>query len=508
MKDNEREHLSKDDQLEITNLDAPVQNERKWMLLARLERIPAPHIRQAMIISSLVGCLILSGIIVSIVLPVVRKQAVKPPASTPKYVTAPQLPRIIDPPIAFTCGQDLVAYTNKGLDVFNNTGISLWHYAAKGKQQFKVYGSLNRDNVLFIQDADDLLMMDIASGKVISSVKNVYDQQNMAFVVDSTQNVLLLHSPTRLFAIRIADGHPLWQISVPNELLLSRKQDRVIVWDSTASMVKTLDINTGKVVFSYQLAVSYNNILAVSQQGILSYLDDGKGISAVQLENGKQVWSYHFKDGEGPGSYNGIRGENAYYYQSVLTDRIFAVNLQTGREEWNRKPDAGTSVMILDNRMVLSPINGGSGDFTDLIRGSDGKLLWHTSSNVSIETCSISSFCVQTNTGSTNVVDDRSGRILWSTLETGTWLTADGFRGVSLGSPSDYYKDSMFLLTSVGIIAFRSIDGKKLWSIPVTSLNPNWTYWGQVLVISLSGGELDGIRISDGKQVWTQKLPI
>jgi outer membrane protein assembly factor BamB len=254
----------------------------------------------------------------------------------------------------------------------------------------------------------------------------------------------------------------------------------------------------------------------VASNGMVYTIDSRSYVSAINAENGKQVWSVALAP-ESEEDDGHISGGIAYYRNHVYVTTGFgdvvSLNAESGAEIWREyihspmrsAPTVRSGrvfVLTIDNRILA-------------LNFENGELLWESES-VSQSTNLLGGASPAVD-GSVVVVPYSSGELVAHDLETGRMLWSDSLTSVrrtdSVASLAHIHgnpiidRGRVLAVSNAGIMASIDIKtGARIWDREIASIGGPWIA-GDYIYMLTNDAEIICLSRDNGRVYWVRSLP-
>lgn len=466
-------------ELEIIDLETATAHGR--------QSIPRP-LKRTMTFAIGIGCLVLTGILLSTLLPPQRHHL---PASTPttretipveQHIYALLLVRshtIFEVP--FPLPQDQAPAELQIIEALNlDTGARLWQF----QTALPIQGlNLDEQNgLVIVKDITGVISAISAyTGRVIWKFKS----GTLDTFITTTQNMVLVQSSGRMLALRTSNGSIIWKRAVSGENVFQFNPAKLYLYNNVDMTITILDSASGRTLSSYHTTGS----ILHHEQDTLYIAESNTAISAVRLSDGKALWRYQFKN-----AFEYVpEFSTGMLYLFTSTSEVIALDANTGKEVWEAHEAKDSAAIVLDSNNTAFAIFNRSAMSTDILRGSDGKLLWHNAQPiVTIAASSATSLYIATRDGTASRVESTTGHVYWQTRVQKYWIGID---------PA-----AVYLLSNTGLVlALRLSDGSTLWSTSPGTQFFNGLLQENMVLLYQANGEIEACRPDNGKIIWQWK---
>ena len=273
------------------------------------------------------------------------------------------------------------------------------------------------------------------------------------------------------YALNAANGHKLWNISIPVGTSTPAVEGGVVYVGSYDQNVYALNATNGSKLWSYVTGDLVSSSPAVAKGIVYVGLSDGD-LVALNGTTGKEVWKYHSSGGVGsPVVKDGVvfDSSSAFIPIFTFTGDVYALNAANGKMLWNYS----TNISVAFPTLFGETLYVGIGSNVTALNSINGSKVW--SASISEQTGLAPAVLrptaflndvlyVGSSDGSVSALNANSGEKIWNRF---------------LGNSSDSSPGAVYGVTSPavanGVVYIGSIDGN-LYALNASNGEIFWNY--------------------------------
>ena len=281
----------------------------------------------------------------------------------------------------------------------------------------------------------------IERGRLLWRFRASHEIRSSPVIGDGT--IYVVAEDERLYAVDAATGELKWRKRLGLDFPMTYSDGRLFV--TMDSELRTLDANTGSVLWSYDLGSESWSTPAVAE-GIVYVATDNYGLHAVDVVSGEPIWK--FKSVMRRWASPAI-GAGVVYIRSL--QRMYTLDATTGAVVWESGPLSFTHAqapMVTGEALIFV-----QGHQLTALDSSSGALLWEISQKVKDDTLiAVSAGVANIDVGQTlDAIDVTTGNTIWQRDLQGPITAFDGV----------LYVGGVRFLTAV-----NAATGESLWRYP------------------------------------------
>ena len=333
--------------------------------------------------------------------------------------------------------------------------IEVWsRNVGKGtdEQYLKLAPAIYENHVYIADSKGYLSALDAVTGKDVWRTDT--DQPITGGPGTGDDLILFGTKEAEIFAYAAADGQFLWQARVSSEVLAApQAEDNFVVVRTIDGKLFGLNAETGARLWNYDRTVPALTLRGTSapiiHDGLVITGFDGGKLAALELNSGRLLWETPISESSGRSELDrmvDIDSEpvilDGVIYVATFQGNIAAVELETGRMQWNRDISSYAGLGV-DSKHVY--VTDDESNVWALDRTS-GASVWKQ------ELLKARAVTAPTSIGNYVVVGDLEGYLHWMDSETGDFIARHQFTKDRIIAPPVASHDILYAYSSNGAL--------------------------------------------------------
>lgn len=263
--------------------------------------------------------------------------------------------------------------------------VKLWdaHVGKGAEGQYLKLTPLLLTNKIITVDSTGYLQATNAQNGAVLWKKNL-NQKITQGVAGNESKIFVSSYDGNVIALAANDGKQLWQKTLDRNILNNPYVDSKYLYiQSTDGTLYSLNASSGELDWEYKMAVPDLTLYSTSspmvwKDVVIAGFSSGK-IVAFDKNTGMPRWDYQIAEAKGQSSLQRMVDINAdpiikdgYLYAVSYQGRIVALDLITGREQWQHDLSSISNMAINDKYLYVSDTEGTVWSLNKL----NGRVLW------------------------------------------------------------------------------------------------------------------------------------